>query len=144
MGEETKKILEMLREGKIGVDEAEKLLTAVAPAAGIAGETTTGSAGGTGTAGKKYLRIQVEPDAGSEHADRVNIRVPMKLIRAGLKLAAFLPKDAQSQVNQALRDKGMDLNLSALKPEDLEELVANLDDLTVDVEGKQKVRIYSE
>jgi len=45
---------------------------------------------------------------------------------------------------QALHDKGMDLNLSALKPEDFEELVANLEDLTVDVEGKKKVRIYSE
>jgi len=38
----------------------------------------------------------------------------------------------------------MDVDLSKLTPEDLEELVANLDDLTVDVEGKQKVRIYSE
>ncbi len=68
----------------------------------------------------------------------------MKLIRAGLKLAAFLPREAQSQVNDALKEKGMDLDLSKLTPEDLEELVANLDDLTVDVEGKQKVRIYSE
>ena len=38
----------------------------------------------------------------------------------------------------------MDLNLSALKPENFEELVANLEDLMVGVEGKQQVRIYSE
>jgi hypothetical protein len=68
----------------------------------------------------------------------------MKLIRAGLKLAAFLPNDAQSQVNHALQEKGVNIDLSKLTPADLEELMANLDDLTVDVEGKQKVRIYSE
>jgi len=130
MGEETRKVLEMLREGKIGVEEAEKLLAAVAPA-------------GPQTGARKYLRIQVEPEQGSE-GDRVNVRVPMKLIRAGMKLAAFLPREAQTQVNSALQEKGMNLDLSRLTPEDLEELVANLDDLTVNVEGKQKVRIYSE
>jgi hypothetical protein len=137
MSEETRKILEMLHQGKIGVEEAEKLLAAVSPAS-VSTEVAT-----TGSGAKKYLRVQVEPDQASG-GDRVNVRVPMKLIRAGLKLAAFLPRDAQSQVNHALKEKGMDVDLSKLTPEDLEELVANLDDLTVDVEGKQKVRIYSE
>jgi hypothetical protein len=137
MSEETRKILEMLHQGTIGVEEAEKLMEAVSSA----DVPTEGSV--TRAGARKYLRIQVEPDQGSG-GDRVNVRVPMKLIRAGLKLAAFLPRDAQSQVNHALQEKGMDLDLSKLTPEDLEELVTNLDDLTVDVEGKQKVRIYSE
>jgi hypothetical protein len=137
MSEETRKILDMLHQGKIGVDEAEKLLAAVSSANVPAEEATPG------TGARKYLRIQVEPDQGTG-GDRVNVRVPMKLIRAGLKLAAFLPRDAQNQVNDALKEKGMDLDLSKLTPQDLEEVVANLDDLTVDVEGKQKVRIYSE
>lgn len=147
MGEETRKILEMLREGKIGTEEAEKLLAAVAPEGASGGGPAPEGAATAGPAGglkKRYLRVQVEPEAGSGHGDRVNIRVPMKLIRAGLKLAAFLPKDAQTQVDKALHDKGMEINLSQLKPEDLEELVSNLDDLTVDVEGKEKVRIYTE
>jgi len=137
MSEETKKILEMLRDGKVGVDEAEKLLAAGSTPSAPAQDPV--AANGT----RKYLRIQVDPEEGVG-GDRVNIRVPMKLIRAGLKLAAFLPRDAQTQVNDALREKGMDLDLSKLTPEDLEELVTNLDDLTVNVEGKQKVRIYSE
>jgi len=137
MGEETKKILEMLHDGKIGVEEAEKLLAAVSSTGASAGEPSPG------TGSKKYLRVQVEPEQGTG-GDRVNVRVPMKLIRAGLKLAAFLPREAQTQVNSALQEKGMNVDLSKITPEDLEELVANLDDLTVNVEGKQQVRIYSE
>jgi len=146
MGEETRKILEMLREGKVSTEEAEKLLAAVAPENASTGGPAADKADTAGSAGgqaKKYLRIQVEPEAGVEHGDRVNIRVPMKLIRAGLKLTALMPKEAQVQVDKALHDKGMEFNISQLKPEDLEELVSNLDDLTVDVEGK-KVRIYAE
>jgi hypothetical protein len=139
MSEETRKILEMLKEGKIGTEEADKLLEAVAPQDAPSGEEPTAAVGK-----RKYLRIQVDPVPGAENADRVNVRIPMKLIRAGLKLAAFLPNDVQSQVGTALHDKGLNVDLSKLTPEDLEELVANLDDLTVDVEGKQKVRIYRE
>ncbi len=138
MSEETRRILEMLHEGKISVEEADNLLKAVAPE-GASGEEQSHPAGS-----RKYLRIQVDPVPGAQNADRVNVRVPMKLIRAGLKLAAFLPNEAQSQVKDALREKGFNGDLSKLTPADIEELVVNLDDLTVDVEGKQKIRIYSE
>ncbi len=138
MSEETRKILDMLHNGKISVDEAESLLDALAPGGSPAGEPA-----GT-AANRKYIRIQVDPAPGAQNTDRVNVRVPMKLIRAGLKLAAFLPADAQSQVTNALREKGINADLTKLTPADIEELMANLDELTVDVEGKQNVRIYTE
>jgi hypothetical protein len=138
MSEETRKILEMLREGKLSVEEADRLLETV-------------SAGGAGTEGtatprgdRRYLRVQVEPRPDSPHQDKVNIRVPLKLIRAGIKLAAFLPGNAKTQVSDALKEKGIDADLSKLSAEDIEELVSNLDDLTVNVEGKENVRIYAE
>jgi hypothetical protein len=138
MGEETRKILEMLKEGKVSVEEAEKLMEAVAPGKSSAEESAVS------TGERKYLRVQVEPGPDSEEKDRVNIRVPMKLIRAGVKLAAFLPGDAKTQVRDALHDKGVDVDLGKLTAADIEELINNLNDLTVDVEGKEKVRIYTE
>ena len=121
MSEERKKILEMLSEKKITAEEAERLLSAIAK------EERTD----TGTAKKelKYLRIMVEPGPDSQNQDRVNIRVPLKLIRAGLKLAALIPKSAQSQVNDALHEKGIEVDFSQIKPEDLDNIVAQLDDL---------------
>ena len=77
-------------------------------------------------------------------ADRVNIRVPFKLIRAGLKFAAFIPREAHDKINQAFKEKGMDVDLARITPQDLEEIVSNLDDMTVEVDGKDKVRIFCE
>jgi hypothetical protein len=138
MSEERKKILEMLAEKKITVEEAERLLNAL-------GAPESGSAEPAGLKFPwKYLRVLVEPGPGSERGDKVNIRVPMKLIRAGLKWAALIPKHAQGDVNKALQDKGIDLDFSKIKPEDLEDILSNLDELVVDVDGRDKVRIFCE
>jgi hypothetical protein len=136
MNEERKKILEMLQQGKITVDEADKLLAALSSPE----ETEPGDE----KPACKYLRVQVEPGPESENKDRVNIRVPMKLIRAGLKWAAIVPKNAQVSINKALQEKGIEMDFSAITPKDIEELVSQLNDLTVEVEGKEKVRVYCE
>jgi len=138
MNEETRKILDMLAHGKITVEEADKLLAAVGAAA------TGTPASRSGNPAWKYLRVQVEPGPGSPHGERVNIRVPFKLIRAGLKFAALIPHDAQDKVHAALREKGLNIDLAKVTPEDLEDIVANLDDMTVEVDGREKVRIFCE
>jgi len=142
MNEERRKVLDMLAQGKIKVDEAEKLLAAL----GEAGSPAPAAAGtdDSGRRSWKYLRIQVEPGPGSEERERVNIRVPFKLIRAGLKFAAFLPHEAYAKVNLAFKEKGMDVDLARITAQDLEEIVSNLDDMTVEVDGKDKVRIFCE
>jgi hypothetical protein len=69
----------------------------------------------------------------------------MQLLRAGVKLAALIPPQAQERVNDALREKGMAVDLTQLKPEHLEELVDQLSELTVDVDdSKAKVRVFCE
>ena len=138
MSDEKRKILDMLAQGKITAEEAEKLLEAVAS------PESSGPEDSSAKPGFKYLRVLVEPGPGSETQDRVNIRVPFKLIRAGLKWAAFIPQAAQKQVNNALKEKGIGIDLTKIKPEDLEELVSHINDLQVDVEGKEKIRIFCE
>lgn len=137
MVEERRKILEMLSEGKINAEEAEKLLEAIS-----AGSQATPA----GDAAKlpRYLRVMVEPGPESDKQEKVNIRVPLKLIRAGLRLAGLIPKSAQAQVNDALHEKGIDVDFSNMKPEDLDDIIRQIDDLTVDVEGKETVKIFCE
>jgi hypothetical protein len=38
----------------------------------------------------------------------------------------------------------MDIDLARITRKDLEEIVSNLDDMTVEVDGKDKVRIFCE
>jgi hypothetical protein len=138
MNEEKRKVLDMLAQGKITVDEAEKLLNAISEPS----EEVPTAAGGKRS--WKYLRVLVEPGPGSESNDKVNVRIPFKLIRAGLKFAAFIPREYQGKVDAAFKEKGMNVDLAKITPEDLEEIVSNLDDMTVEVDGKDKVRVFCE
>ncbi len=146
MSENKKKILEMLAENKITVDEAERLLSLTASEE--AGGNTDSEPVAEKKRSFKYLRVEVTPGANNQSSpdsERVNIRVPMNLIRAGMKLTALIPPHAADKVNDALKEKGVNFDLRSLKPDDIEELVEALGDLEVNVEGdKGKVHIYVE
>ena len=144
MSENRTRILEMLAEKKITVDEAERLLA-------VAGndektETTYTPVNTTNNKVPKFLRVVVEPGPGqgAEDVDKVNVRVPMSLIRAGMKLTSLIPPHASDKMNEAMREKGIDFDLRNMKPEDLEDLINALSDLEVDVDGKTKVRVFAE
>ena len=141
MSEERKKILEMLSSGKISVEEAERLLSAIENNA----ESTSGDKTETGRKRKyKYLRVSVEPMDGDPDGERVNVRVPLNLVRAGLKWATFIPRNARMKVGTAFRNKGIDMDFNQMSADDLEDIITNLDDLEVEVDGDEKVRVYCE
>jgi hypothetical protein len=70
--------------------------------------------------------------------------VPIKLLRAGIKLASLIPKDAWGKVDTHLKEKGLDIDFAQITQDNLEDIVEGLNDLTVDVEGKETVRVYCE
>lgn len=138
MSNEKKQILEMLSQGKISVQEAEALLSAI-------GETPSADTGATSPAKEiKFLRISVDSD--KEDGDKVNIKIPIKFIKAGLKLTAFLPDKAYAKVNHALEENGFPLDLKAMKDADFSELIQALSDMDINVQDKQgeTVRIFCE
>jgi len=142
MSDNQKRILNLLAEKKISVDEAQRLLSLTEPGKDTGAGTSGESAKPGGKA--KYFHVLVQPEAGSEEKN-VNVRIPIALIRAGMKLTSLIPAHASDEVNEALREKGIDFDVRNLKPEDFEELVAALTDLEVDIKGgKEKVHIYVE
>ena len=144
MNENRRQILEMLAAGKITADEAERLISAVEKEPSKGASEANGSDPRPKTK-PKYVRVVVDDSGKGTGATKVNIRVPMQLLRSGVKLAALIPKAAQEHVNDALHEHGVQLDLSQIKPENLEELVDQLDELTVDVDDKDvKVRIFCE
>lgn len=145
--ENRKKILELLADKKISVDDAYRLLNTIDTAE--SSQESTAKAGAAVKPKPKYLRFTVLPDPEHEHSknvDRVNIRVPMSLIRAGIKLTSLIPPEARDKVNGALREKGIDFDVRNLKPEDIETLIESLSELEVDIvsaEG-EKVKVFVE
>ena len=145
MNENRRQILQMLAEGKISADEAERLISAVEePSA-----TKSSDVGGKDR--PKYLRVQVDSEDGGGHdgPTKVNVRVPMQLLRAGVKLAYLIPAAALQKANLAMHEKGIQVDLTQIKPENLEDLVEQLSELTVDVDQKDanakvKVRVFCE
>ena len=140
MSENRRQILQMLSEGKISAEEADLLIAA----------TTDGSAS-EGKARPKYLRVQVDSqdNIGHEGPTKVNIRVPMQLLRAGVKLAGLIPAQALRRANDAIHQKGIAFDLTQIKPENLEDLIEQLSELSVDVdqadrETKVKVKVFCE
>ena len=142
MSENRRQILDMLAQGKINASEAERLLAAL--------EREPLSASGPASEARrndrlKYLRVVV--DAKDEHdgPTKVNVRVPMQLLRAGVKLTSIIPPRARTEVNEALRKEGIDVDIGKLTPESLEEIIEQLRDLQVDVDhDKAKVRVFCE
>lgn len=146
MTENKKKILEMLAQNKISADDAYRLLNVIDSDEG--GQESTPRAEPEGKAKPKYLRVNVmpDPDAANGSGDRVNVRVPMSLIRAGIKLTSLIPPEAMDKVNGALRDKGINFDVRSVKAEDIEELIEALAELEVDVVSArgEKVKVFVE
>jgi len=149
MDEHRRKILQMLAEGKISADEAERLIAAMEQPSASSFTDSVPPAAGKGP--PKYLRVVVDSEEDGSHdgPTKVNVRVPMQLLRAGVRLAGLIPVQALNRANRAMQEKGVPIDLSQIKPENLEELVEQLNDLTVDVDQKDanakvKVRVFCE
>lgn len=179
MSEEHRKILEMLNSGKITMDDAERLLAAVGGSsekqeddlekeftdkntikasvkeakekAGTAREAAREARNlakgknGTKPFTPNYLRVTVQSSSG----DNVNIKVPINLIRAGMKfqgLMSFVPESAREQINAKLGEKGIDIDLGKIKSQDLEEILQALGELEVNVDSDDgdRVRVFCE
>src|SRR5262245_9870764 len=133
MSEDTRRVLEMLSQGKVSVQEAEQLLQAVA-----SGESTEEK-----KTEPKYFRILVnKPSRDGRKAENVNIKVPMTVVRGGLRLGALVPGLLASKKVQLAN--GTEFDLSKVTYSDLEAMIKDIGEVTVDVDGDAQVRIRCE
>lgn len=123
MSEERKLVLEMLKQGKISVEEAESLLED-SPSTDLAvAEPAKPSKN------KKFLKVLIREDG----KNKVNINFPIGLAEAGLKL---IPKDQ-------LKIKGQEINLNQILDMIHEGLAGDLINIDTVDDGKHvQVHIY--
>jgi hypothetical protein len=144
MSDDRSRILGMVAEGKITVDEASRLLDALGarempPAA--AGSPIKGDPTPLLKAMPKFLYVKVVSEAG----DNVDVKIPVALIRSGLKLTSLIPPQAMEQLSGSMAEHGMSIDFSNLKPEDIDDIVEALREMEVNVDSANgdKVRVYA-
>lgn len=134
MNQEARQVLEMLSEGKVTVQEAEQLLqaTAAAPTAN------------DNNAEPRFFRILINKAArDGKKAENVNIRVPMTVVRGGLRLGALFPGMLGKKKIQL--ENGAEIDLAKVTYADLEGMIKDIGEVTVDVDGgAAQVRIRCE
>jgi hypothetical protein len=139
MKEERKRILEMLSDGKINVQEANELIETSIKKETVMNLQNRGSS-------DKFIYVSVEPKDtdGGRKIGRVFVKVPFALIKAGFNIAGLIPKDAQVEINNGLKKQGMNFDFTDLNPENVKDIMASLEELTVEVDNEDSlIRVYS-
>ena len=141
MDADRRSILQMLADGKLSADEAERLIAAMERNGSLPPAVTSGRNGAP-----KYLRVLIDTDEpGQGGPTKVNIRVPMALLRAGVRLTSVIPPQAREHINAEMAKNGVPFDIGQVRPENLEEMLDQLNDLQVDVDQERtKVRVFCE
>ena len=150
--DDTRRILDMLAQGKITVDEADRLIQAASvnrPA-----ETATAGAATDGRQRARWFRINIhKPAKDQAHRPKdVNIRVPITVVKGGMRLGAIIATFAGEKAAQRMKERGLDLDLSTINGDlsrmngaEFEAFLKSLDDMHIEIDdGKSQVRITSE
>jgi hypothetical protein len=140
MSQERDRILDLLATGKINAEEAGRLLDAVDGRAAQPASAPAAPQNGSGHL-PKFLYVKVLSTKG----DNVNVKIPLSLVRAGIKLTSLIPPQAMEQIDKSMAEKGMQIDLKNLKPEDLEDLIESLREMeiSVDAANGDNVRVFA-
>jgi hypothetical protein len=141
MSEEVRRILELLASGKVSVDEASRLVEALKEPV-PSSETAKNPTANSGPSGRA-LRITVQKNVtDGVSAKDVDIRIPISLVRGGMRLGAFVP-GAGERIAERLRARGIDFDMR--DPSKLDELLQNMGEIRIDVDqGRHQVRVRYE
>jgi hypothetical protein len=150
--DDTRRILDLLQEGKITVDEADRLikaLTADRPPETAAADTATG-----GPERVRWIRINIQkPANGAGHqAKNVNIRVPIAIVKGGMRLGAIIGTFAGEKAARRMKAEGLDIDLAKISSDlsqmngpEFDEFLRSLNDTNIEIDdGKSQVRITAE
>lgn len=148
MSDERRRVLDLLAQGKITVDEADQLLRALGSAAAPSQATPADAGASSADTSKKprFIRIVVhKPANGRESAEDVNIRIPIPMIKGGMRLGALIPGYWGERIASRMRERGMDVDFTNLDPNAIEAVFRELNEMGIDIDSpKGQVHITAE
>ena len=150
--EDTRRILDMLSQGKITVDEADRLIKAMStdrPADTAAAQKLSDSRQPV-----RWFRINIHKPARDEaHKPKdVSIRVPIAVVKGGMRLGAIIATFAGEKAAQRMKERGLDLDLATINGDlsrmngtEFDTFMKSLEEMNIEIDdGKSQVRITAE
>ena len=154
MSDERRRVLDLLAQGKITVDEADALLKTL-------GANATRETGGAPPAGDaatddpqrtRWVRINVHRANDDRGEKDVNIRVPIAVVKGGMRLGAIIATFAGEKAAQRMKARGIDLDISKINDDlskmngaEFDAFLKSLDDTSIEIDdGRSQVRISCE
>ena len=141
MSEQRKKILQMLAEGKINADDADRLLAALESKTEPSPEEAGPETGRQTKKGKPnflYISVHGGPEGHRKH-ENVDIKIPIILLKAGVKLGSLVPEKTRNKFHSHLSEHGLDLDLNNLDSEKLDILIQALAESSIDIVADNEV-----
>ena len=142
MGNEAKRVLEMVAAGKITADEGERLLGALGLGAGQSAPPAPAEAD---SPGPRFLKMEAGSTGKDGKDEGFRMRVPLDLLRAGIKLRALIPETKRDKINEKLRAKGIKGDIFEMSDGQIDTLIRTLGELEIEAgDSEGKFRLYLE
>jgi hypothetical protein len=143
MSDETRRVLDLVAQSKITVDEAQLLLDAMNAPSADPGAPAPDEAE---RSKPKWMRIAIHKTGKEGKRDKdVNIRVPIAIVRSGMRLGSLIPGLAGEQVQARMRERGFDIDFSKLDGAAIDSILKDLGETNIEIDdGKAQVRITCE
>ena len=139
MSDETKRVLEMVAAGKITVDEGERLLGALgagrsAPLPSEADRPVP-----------RFLKMEAGATDKDGKEEGFRLRVPLDLLRAGIKMRALIPETKRAKISEKLREKGIEGDIFEMPDDQIDTLIRNFTELEMEAsDGEGSFRVFLE
>ena len=138
MSDETKRVLEMVAAGKISIDEGERLLGALG-----AGQPAPSPPEAERPV-PRFLKVDASSTGKNGKDEGFRMRVPLNLIRAGIKMRALIPEAKRHKINEKLREKGIEGDIFEMSDDQIDTLIRSLGELEIKADGDGSFRLYLE
>ncbi len=148
--DDIRRVLDLLSQGKITVDEADRLIKAVSADHTAAADQP----GSDNRPPARWFRINIhKPAKDQTHKPKdVNIRVPIAVVKGGMRLGAIIATFAGEKAAQRMKERGVDLDLATINGDfsrmngaEFDSFLRSLDEMNIEVDdGKSQVRITTE
>ncbi|MCD6246777.1 hypothetical protein J7J58_07770 [candidate division WOR-3 bacterium] len=116
--DEIKRILEMVKEGKLSPDEGSRLINAL-------NDKDRDEQSNNHQKKSRWLKIVVKSKENSPKKENVNIRIPLNIMKTALKLGGKFNFAIPEEAKLKMEEKGIDIN-ELMGPEGLTNLIGEL------------------